>query len=148
MKKLLILLFSLAMLAGCSAKLAEGPMFQQASMEEPDPAMTTVYFYRGSDVYGIQSLETIPVLADGKEIGLLYRGGYFTWKAKAGKYELFTDVKGTILDNILEIELEENKTYFIRSVFRSVFLSNVNSLVVIPEQQAIDELKDFRHTTN
>jgi hypothetical protein len=142
---LLNVLFLLLSLSGCAANVATGPVFDHVL--EPEKAMATIYFYRSTDVYGIQTLDTIPVSMDGRVIGELYRGGYFIFKAHPGKYRLNTNIKGGILDTILEIELKENKVYFIKSVFRSVVMSNTNSLHVIEDNKAISELQNYRQTS-
>ena len=142
---LLNVFFLLFILSGCAANVATGPVFEHVL--EPDKTMATIYFYRSTDVYGIQTLDTIPVTVDGKVIGELCRGGYFFYKTRPGRYKFHTDIKGSILDTILEIDLKENNIYFMKSVFRSVVMSNTNSLHVISDTEAISELQNYRHTS-
>lgn len=143
---LMILLVTSISLAGCSAKMAQGPIFQ--NLEEKDKSKAIVYFYRADDVYGIQTLEDIPVICNDVKIGSLYRGGYFIYKTEPGNYKLYTEVKGAILDTTLETELKGNEIYFIKSVFRSVMLSNTNSLIIVKKDEALMELKNYRYQTN
>lgn len=142
---LMILLATIISLAGCSAKMAQGPIFQ--NLKEKDKSKAIVYFYRGDDVYGIKTLENIPVICNDNKIGYLYRGGYFIYKTEPGIYKFYTEVKGAILDTTLEIELKGNEIYFIKSVFRSILLSNTNSLIIVPEDEALMELKNYRYQT-
>jgi len=115
-----------------------------AQIPEPVADMATVVFYRPAQYAG--AAVNFTIRANGTELCRLSNKRYFRTKLKPGKVD-FTSVAGglNIPDkDVLNLELEANKVYFIQGDVKIRFMSGELVLTEVTESSARKKLPELK----
>ena len=106
MRRIIPVIFILITLSGCTT--ASGPIFKEVAHTNNE---SVIYFYRELNMVG--GAMTIDVAVNGKLVIVLANDGYYPLLVKAGKKHI--TVSSGFMDNAINIIVEPNKTYYVRT---------------------------------
>ncbi len=113
----LILIATIALLAGCAATVPMAPKEQSSAnktFKAPPTNMAGVYIYRDNSAFGKALTKTLSI--DGVAIGESAPGVFFHREVKPGEHTLATQAE--FGENTLKLNAQAGKNYFFRQYMK------------------------------
>lgn len=137
--RLVLTVIALLYLVGCSAT---GPLYtERNNLQEPAPGKALVYVYRIDTIIG--SGVSAHLIDNGKDVGTVNVGGYFTYEAEPGDHLLFTETTG--IDDPSDIKMVAGQTYYLRIDYEPATWTGTFTIKLLLEDKALPELRLTRY---